>query len=223
MSVETAKKLAAIEAVNEFVKDGQVFLSWLEEVWLCCSLGLCKVLGIGSGSTVVYAIERVAERVQKEGLKLVCVPTSFQSRGLLLQNKLTVGSLEDYPVIDVTIDGADEVDANLALIKGGGGCQTLEKIVAYNSKALVIVADYRKDSTSLGEQWKKGVPIEVIPTAYVPVQNKLKALGATAVKLRMGSAETKMGPVVTDNGNFILDADFGLIQSTHAALFFFLS
>ena len=105
---------------------------------------------------MVYVIERLAARVQAEGLKVVCVPTSFQSRGLLLKHGLTVGTLDDYPAIDVTIDGADEVDANLALIKGGGACQTQEKVVAANSKTLVIVADYRKDSARLGDQVHAG-------------------------------------------------------------------
>jgi len=159
----------------------------------------------------VYVIERLAERVKSEGIKVVCVPTSFQSRGLLLKHGLKVGTLDDYPEIDVTIDGADEVDANLALIKGGGACQTQEKVVAANSKVLVIVADFRKDSKQLGEQWKKGVPVEVMPFAYVPVMNRLRTLGGQPT-LRMGTAETKMGPVVTDNGNFVLDVVFGSIQ-----------
>ncbi len=189
--IEIAKKKAAYAAVDEFIKNGMI-------------------VGIGSGSTVVYAVERLIQRVKEEWLKLICVPTSFQSTQLIVGGKLILGDLSRYPVIDVDIDGADEVDAHLQLIKGGGGCQTQEKIVASNSKILVIVADYRKDSKTLGEQWKKGVPIEVIPCAYVPLMTKFSQMGGKPV-LRMGM--NKAGPVVTDNGNFILDVDFGLISN----------
>ncbi|XP_064120660.1 ribose-5-phosphate isomerase-like [Macrobrachium nipponense] len=139
-------------------------------------------VGIGSGSTVVYAVERLAQRVGEEGLQVTCVPTSFQARQLIIQNNLKLSDLEITPELDVAIDGADEADANLTLIKGGGGCQLQEKIVASAAKLFVVIADYRKDSTSLGEQWKKGVPIEVVPMAYRPVQMKLESLlGGKAV------------------------------------------
>jgi ribose 5-phosphate isomerase A len=168
-----------------------------------------QVLGIGSGSTVVYAVERIAERVKSEKLNLICIPTSFQARQLIIENGLILSDLDRNSEIDVAIDGADEVDANLNCIKGGGGCCTQEKIVASNATQFVIIADYRKDSSSLGQQWKKGVPIEVIPMSYVPVLKKLEKIGAKS-KLRMAVA--KAGPVVTDNGGFIIDADFGIIQ-----------
>jgi ribose 5-phosphate isomerase A len=189
-AVESAKKLAAYAAVDEFVRDNMV-------------------LGIGSGSTVVYAVERIAERVKAESLKLFCIPTSFQARQLIVENGLVLSDLDRHPHIHVAIDGADEVDANLNCIKGGGGCCTQEKIVAYNADQFVIIADYRKDSTELGQQWKKGVPIEVLPMAYVPVLKKLEKMGAKP-KLRMAIA--KAGPVVTDNGGFIIDAYFGIIN-----------
>jgi len=102
------------------------------------------------------------------------------------------------------------VDKHLNCIKGGGGCQTQEKIVASCSKQFVVVADYRKDSSILGEQWKKGVPIEVFPFVYVPLMKKFEKLGGKP-KLRM--AVNKAGPVITDNGNFVIDVDFGLIQN----------
>jgi ribose 5-phosphate isomerase A len=189
--IEIAKKKAAYTAVDEFIKDKMI-------------------VGIGSGSTVSYAVERIIQRVKEEKLKLICIPTSFQSTQLIVEGKLTLGDLSRYPVIDVDIDGADEVDAHLQLIKGGGGCQTQEKIVASNSKTLIIIADYRKDSKILGEQWKKGIPIEVIPCAYVPLMTKFYQMGGKPI-LRMGI--NKAGPVVTDNGNFILDVDFGLIPN----------
>ncbi|UYP47430.1 Ribose-5-phosphate isomerase A [Candidatus Lokiarchaeum ossiferum] len=188
--IELAKKKAGYAAVDEFVKDGMV-------------------LGIGSGSTVVYAVKRLIERVKNENLKVICIPTSFQSIQLIVDGGLTLGDLSRHPEIDVDIDGADEVDDKLHLIKGGGGCQVQEKIVASVSKQLVIIADYRKDSKSLGEKWKKGVPIEVVPMAYVPIINKIKKMGGKPT-LRM--AKNKAGPIISDNGNFIIDADFGIIQ-----------
>ena len=189
--IELGKKNAAFKAVEENVKEGMI-------------------LGIGSGSTVVYAVEKIAEINKKKDLKLKCIPTSFQSYQLIVDNDLNLVSLDQYPEIDLDIDGADEIDNELNLIKGGGGCLVQEKIIAYNSKKLVIIADFRKKSSKLGENWKKGVPIEVMPIAYVPIMNKLKKLGGTP-KLRM--AQAKAGPLVTDNGNFIIDVDFGIIDS----------
>lgn len=133
---------------------------------------------------------------------------------MIVEHNLVLSDLDRNPVIDVAIDGADEVDSKLACIKGGGGCCTQEKIVAANAKQFVVIADYRKDSTSLGQQWKKGVPIEVVPMAYVPVTQKLLSIGAKSAKLRMAVA--KAGPVVTDNGGFIIDADFGIIEDAAA-------
>ncbi|MHA1194230.1 MAG: ribose 5-phosphate isomerase A [Promethearchaeota archaeon] len=189
--IELGKKNAAFKAVEENVKEGMI-------------------LGIGSGSTVVYAVEKIAEINKKKDLKLKCIPTSFQSYQLIVDNDLNLVSLDQCPEIDLDIDGADEIDNELNLIKGGGGCLVQEKIIAYNSKKLVIIADFRKKSNKLGENWKKGVPIEVMPIAYIPIINKLKKLGGTP-KLRM--AQAKAGPLVTDNGNFIIDVDFGIIDS----------
>lgn len=165
------------------------------------------VVGVGSGSTVVYAVERLVQRVKDEGLKIKCIPTSYQSQLLIVDGGLILTSLAFEPVIDVTIDGADEVDPKLNLIKGGGACHVQEKFVAYNSTKLVIIVDFRKISPGLGKVWTKGVPIEVIPDALQPVQRKLKELGALKVDVRVGSG--KAGPVVTDNGNVIIDAVFG--------------
>nr|XP_014048047.1 unnamed protein product [Salmo salar] len=184
---EEAKKLAGYAAVDNHVQNNQV-------------------VGVGSGSTIVYAVDRLAERVRQEKLNIICVPTSFQARQLILQHGLTLSDLDRHPELDVAIDGADEVDAALTLIKGGGGCLTQEKIVASCAKHFIVIADFRKDSSALGQQWKKGVPIEVIPMAYVPVSRTIaKRFGGEAV-LRM--AVSKAGPVVTDNSNFILDWKF---------------
>eukprot|EP00092_Neocalanus_flemingeri_P067356 GFUD01082197.1.p1 GENE.GFUD01082197.1~~GFUD01082197.1.p1 ORF type:complete len:337 (-),score=88.59 GFUD01082197.1:9-1019(-) len=184
MSVEAAKALAGAAAVNNHVN------------------AATKVVGVGSGSTIVYAVQRLAERVKEEGLEVRCVPTSFQARQLILQHGLVLGDLEIEGKIDVTIDGCDEADRDLTLIKGGGGCQTQEKIVAEYSDTFIVIADYRKDSVKLGQAWKY-IPIEVVPMAYRPVMGRLgDQLGGRA-ELRM--AKAKAGPVVTDNGNLIVD------------------
>lgn len=158
---------------------------------------------------MVYAVERLAQRVKEEKLHVICLPTSFQARQLIVEHGLIMSDLDRNPSLDVAIDGADEVDAALACIKGGGGCCTQEKLIAANAAQFVVIADYRKDSTHLGQQWKKGVPIEVLPMSYVPVMKQIEKLGGKP-KLRMAVA--KAGPVVTDNGGFIIDADFGVIQ-----------
>lgn len=182
--VESAKKLAAITAVDNHVKTEMI-------------------VGIGSGSTVVYAVERLAERVKADKLEITCVPTSFQARQLIIEHNLNLSDLERHPDVDCVIDGADEVDAKLILIKGGGGCLVQEKIVASCARQMVVIADYTKRSSKLGGKWKKGVPIEVIDLAYVPVKRKIEAKYGGKASLRM--AKMKAGPVVTDNGNFILD------------------
>ncbi|XP_047371569.1 ribose-5-phosphate isomerase [Vespa velutina] len=185
--LETAKKIAAYKAIDEYVKDN-------------------TVIGIGSGSTIIHAVHRLAERVKEEKLNVVCIPTSYQARQLILNNHLTLGDLESFPKLDCAIDGADEVDAEMNIIKGGGGCLLQEKIVASCAKEFIIIADYTKHSEKLGQQYKQGIPIEVVPMAYVPIQHRIEDNYGGDVKIRMAVA--KAGPVITDNGNFILDWHF---------------
>lgn len=189
--IELGKKNAAIKALEENVKKNMV-------------------VGIGSGSTIVYAVQRLGEINKEKALNLKCIPSSFQAYQLIIDNGLELVSLEQFPEIDLDIDGADELDKDLNLIKGGGGCLVQEKILASNSKILIIIADFRKNSEKLGMTWKQGVPIEVIPMAYFPIMKKLKKLGGNPV-LRM--AKSKSGPLITDNGNFIIDVDFGQIDN----------
>jgi len=165
--VELGKKNAAFKAVEDNVKQNMI-------------------LGIGSGSTVVYAVKAIAEINKNNELNLKCIPTSFQSHQLIVENGLTLVTLDQYPEIDLDIDGADEIDKSLNLIKGGGGCLVQEKIIASSSKKLVVVADYTKKSEFLGENWKKGVPIEIIPLAYVPI---MKRLGQT--RFKDGSSQSR--------------------------------
>ena len=189
--IEIGKKNAAIKAVDENVKNNMI-------------------IGIGSGSTVVYAVQRLGEINKEKSINLKCIPSSFQAYQLIIQNGLELVSLEQFPEIDIDIDGVDEIDKNLNLIKGGGGCLVQEKILASNSKELIIIADFRKNSETLGMKWKKGIPIEVIPMSYLPIMNKLEKLGGKP-SLRM--AKSKSGPLITDNGNFIIDVDFGEISN----------
>lgn len=186
---EVGKKAAAIRAIDNHVSSG-------------------NLVGIGSGSTIVYAVDHLAQLVQKGTLTdIKCVPTSFQARQLILERGLYLTSLEANPQLDIAIDGADEADSELTLIKGGGGCLALEKLVAENAKSFVVIADDRKKSQHLGTSWKY-VPIEVLQDAYRPLQINIEKHFGGKASLRM--AKAKAGPVVTDNGNLLLDWSFDL-------------
>ncbi|MEM3000553.1 MAG: ribose 5-phosphate isomerase A [Candidatus Bathyarchaeia archaeon] len=187
--VEEAKRKAALAAIKH-VEDG-------------------VVVGLGSGSTAAYAIEALGERIKHEKLKLLAVPTSYQAFLLAVNNGIAVTTLDEHPVIDVTIDGADQIDPKLNLIKGMGAALAREKIVASASKLNIIIADETKKVRVLGEN-SHPVPIEVLPFAITPVKRKIEALGGKAI-LREGKG--KLGPVITDNGNAIIDAVFGLIDN----------
>jgi ribose 5-phosphate isomerase A len=184
---EAAKKKAALEAVKH-VKDG-------------------FVVGLGSGSTAAYAIEALGERIKRERLSILGVPTSYQAFLLAVKHGIAVTTLEEHPEINVTIDGADQVDAKLNLIKGMGGALAREKIVASASKQNIIIADESKKVRVLGEN-NHPVPVEVLPFAISIVKHKIEALGGKPV-LREGKG--KVGPVITDNGNAVIDASFGTI------------
>ncbi|OBA19883.1 ribose-5-phosphate isomerase [Metschnikowia bicuspidata var. bicuspidata NRRL YB-4993] len=189
-TIESAKMRAAYRAVDENLPDN------------------AKVVGIGSGSTVVYVAERLSQLANKDSF--VCIPTGFQLKQLILDHGLHVGTIEQYPSLDIAFDGADECDDKLNLIKGGGACLLQEKLVAEAAATFIIVADYRKKSRALGTEWTQGVPIEIVPNAYAKVTLDLKRLGARNVDLRQGG-KAKAGPVITDNNNFLIDADFGPI------------
>jgi ribose 5-phosphate isomerase A len=186
--IETAKKNAAKEAVRN-VKDG-------------------SVVGLGSGSTAAFAIEELGNRIKREGLHVLGVPTSYQAFMLAVKHKIHMTTLEEHTTLDLTIDGADQIDENLNLIKGMGGALAREKIVASASKKLIIVADESKKVKVLGEN-NQPVPIEVLPFAASYVMCKVGDAGGKPV-LREGAR--KVGPVITDNGNFIIDVGFGLMR-----------
>jgi len=163
------------------------------------------VLGIGSGTTVAVFLERLGERNGKEGLKVYGVPSSYQSHFLALKAGIRVVDLFEYPELDLCIDGADQIDAKLNCIKGGGGALTREKIVASASQRFVIIADESK----LVDKLNMAIPVEIIPFAYGFVARAIEDIGGECV-LRHGSG--KLGPVISDNGNFIADCSFGVIE-----------
>ena len=162
------------------------------------------VVGLGTGSTTAFAVTRIGERLKTGDLKnIVGIPTSIRTEKLAVELNIPLCGLGDEPEIDVTIDGADEVDADLNLIKGGGGALLREKVVAQASRRNIIIVDESKLSTRLGTRW--ALPVEVIPFADKSEEGFLKSLGAS-VTLR---TDEKGQPYQTDQNNFILDANFG--------------
>lgn len=158
------------------------------------------VLGLGSGSTVRIFIEKLGEFVKKEGLRIEVIPTSYDTEIMAVKNGLRVTSLLEHPEPDLCVDGADQVDRNLNLIKGGGGALTREKIVAEASKKFYVIVDESKIVESLNMP----IPVEILPFAYGFVKKRLKELGYNC-KLRM--SVKKLGPVISDNGNYIADVE----------------
>lgn len=183
MSNEAEKELAG-RASAAFVREGDI-------------------VGLGTGSTAFYAVRSLGEMV-RNGLKIRGIPTSVNTRKLAIDLGIPLTTLDEFQEIDVTIDGADEVDPQLALIKGGGGALLREKIIASASRKLVIVADSSKPVETLG---KFPVPVEVIPFAQALVAKEIVALGAE-VRARLDSSGK---PFVTDEGHHILDCNFGQI------------
>ena len=165
------------------------------------------VVGLGSGSTAAFAIEALGERIKNEKLRIVGIPTSYQAFLLAVKCGIPITTLDEYPEIDVTIDGADQLTPELYLIKGMGAAMAREKIVAAASKLNIIIADRQKKVKLLGEN-NQGVPIEVLPFAISLAKRKIVEVGGKPV-LREGKG--KLGPIITDNGNAILDSYFGEI------------
>ena len=186
--IEEARRRAASEAVKH-IKDG-------------------FIVGLGSGNTAAYAIKELGRRIRKEKWRILGVPTSHQALRLAVGSGIPITTLEEHPQLDLTIDGADQIDKDLNLIKGMGGALTREKVVASATKELIIVADQTKLVEKLGKNQQ--LPIEVLPFALPTVVLKIEEIGGKPI-LREGKG--KVGPVVTENGNFIVDADFGQIDS----------
>jgi ribose 5-phosphate isomerase A len=175
------KKIVGYEAV-EWVKDGYV-------------------IGLGTGSTTHYFIEKLAEKIKNEELEVLGIPTSYQSFFLASDSGIPLTTLEEHDV-DLAVDGADEVDPLFNLIKGGGAAHTMEKIIDQSADKFIVIVDDSKMVDVLG---KFPIPVEVIPPALRIVKEQLMNMGGQP-DLRM--AERKDGPVISDNGNFIVDVKF---------------
>jgi ribose 5-phosphate isomerase A len=190
ISKDEQKVLAARTAIDTLISNGKIFSG--------------MKIGLGTGSTAMPAVQRLYERIADGTLKDVkAVVTSFQTSLACEELGIPVYSLNDKVIgahLDLTIDGADEIDVNNNLIKGGGAALLREKIVAYNSDNYAIVADESKSVKDLGTKFP--LPVEIIPDARVSVIRELNKTGASCV-LREGVK--KAGPVITDNGNMILD------------------
>jgi ribose 5-phosphate isomerase A len=163
-----------------------------------------SIVGLGTGSTTAYAIEYLGDRLQKGELKnIVGIPTSFQAEVLAKKYGIPLTTLDAVDRIDIAIDGADEVDPHKNLIKGGGAAHTREKVVDTLAKQFIVVVDSGKLVDKLGSTFL--LPVEVIPMAVTPVMKRLEKLGGKP-ELRMGVK--KAGPVVTDQGNLVIDVKF---------------
>lgn len=190
ISKDEQKILAARSAIDALICDGKIFSG--------------MKIGLGTGSTALPAVKRLAERIADGTLSdIKAVVTSFQTDNCCRELGIPVFTLNDSAIggsLDLSIDGADEIDGENNLIKGGGAALLLEKIVAYNSASYAIVADESKSVATLGTKFP--LPVEIVGAARVPVEKALARLGARCV-LREGVR--KCGPVITDNGNWILD------------------
>ncbi|MEI6380584.1 MAG: ribose-5-phosphate isomerase RpiA [Cyanobacteriota bacterium ELA615] len=167
-----------------------------------------SVVGLGTGSTTAFAIEYIGKRLAAgEISNIVGVPTSFQAEVLAKKYGIPLTTLDAVDHIDLAIDGADEVDPQKNLIKGGGAAHTREKVVDSLAKVFIVVVDGNKLVDKLGSTFL--LPVEVIPMAVAPVMRQLAALGGKP-ELRMGIK--KAGPVVTDQGNLVIDVKFDSID-----------
>lgn len=190
MSWKTEAKIRAAEMVVEHVKSDMV-------------------IGIGSGSTAAEGIRLIGEKIVTGELSNVrAVPTSYQAIQEAVKAHIPLTTLDEHPVLDFGFDGADQLDDELNAIKGGGGALLREKIVASCCREYVLIADQTKVSDVLGRD--QPVYLEVHPMAVTPVTRKLRNMGA---KPSVRQAVGKLGPVVTDNGNNLIDADFGPIHN----------
>lgn len=190
MTQNEQKVLVANTAVDKLLEEGKIFDG--------------MKIGLGTGSTAMPAVKRLAEHIQNGKVKDVkAVVTSFQTAVACQELGIPVYTLNDKIIggqLDLAIDGADEVDEDCNCIKGGGAAHLREKLVEYNSKIFVVIGDSSKAVKTIGTQFR--VPVEIIGDARVPVTQALNKLGADCV-LREGVK--KAGPVITDNGNMILD------------------
>ncbi len=164
------------------------------------------IVGLGTGSTVEYMLKHLAEQIKK-GLHITGVPTSMHTKKTAEKLGIPLAKLDDITELDITIDGADEVDSNLNLIKGGGGALTREKIIAYNSKKLIIIVDESKVVKGLGANFP--IPVEVVKFGWRFTKKSLEELNCETERRDVMENE----PFITDNSNYIIDCDFGRIDN----------
>ena len=168
-----------------------------------------SIVGLGTGSTTAYTIQFLGDRLKSGELQNITgIPTSFQAEVLAKQYGIPLTTLDAIDHIDIAIDGADEVDPQKNLIKGGGAAHTREKIVDYLADQFIVVVDSSKIVDRLGSSFP--VPVEVIPMAIAPVMRAIEKLGGKP-ELRMGVK--KAGPVITDQGNMVIDVKFDTIDN----------
>ncbi|MGB3457895.1 MAG: ribose-5-phosphate isomerase RpiA [Halobacteriota archaeon] len=164
------------------------------------------VVGLGTGSTAEIVIREIGNRIKTEEFEILAVPTSLRTEMMAIECGIPITTLSEHPSLDICIDGADQVDSELNLIKGGWGSHTREKIVSYAAKKLVICVEEEK----IMEQLTKPVPLEVLPYAVKIVEKQVNKLGG---KPALRSEGTRGGYSVTEHGNLVIDADFGLIHN----------
>ena len=184
MNTEDQKKIAA-EKATESVKSNMV-------------------VGLGTGSTVYYALLKLGDKV-REGLDIVGIPTSDGTERIAVAQQIPLTTLAAHPTIDLTIDGADEVDPHLNLIKGGGAALVREKIIANASKEILIVVDESKVSPVLGTTFP--LPVEIVRFGWEATQTAVNRICGNST-LRLAPAHDRDQPLITDNGNYILDCHF---------------
>ncbi|MDR2944186.1 MAG: ribose-5-phosphate isomerase RpiA [Methanosarcinales archaeon] len=163
-------------------------------------------VGLGTGSTVAYTIKELGRRIREDKLDIVGVVTSYQSEAIAIEAGVPLTTLAQTPKLTIAIDGADQFDENLCAIKGGGAAHTREKIVSMSAARFIVVSDPAKKVKHLSVS----VPIEVMPFGKELVVTSLKELGGSPV---LRAAAKKDGPVITDNGNFVVDCAFGEIKN----------
>lgn len=185
MEREDLKKQAGEEAVRH-IEDGMI-------------------VGLGTGSTVEYFLRELGKQV-KNGLKIQGIPTSVHTKRIAKEENIPLTTIEEHPKIDVTVDSADEVDSFLNLVKGGGGALVREKIIAFNSKKVIIIIDDSKIVKALGIDFP--LPVEIVKFAWTSTKKTLEEFGCEVTLREVMEGE----PFITDNGNYILDCEFEHIE-----------
>lgn len=188
--IKRARQAAITEALKH-VKDGMV-------------------IGFGTGTTIAQLADELSAIMRREKLHLSFIPSSLQSKQLLLEHGMPLTTLDEHPRPDLTIDGFDQVSRGGDVIKGGGAALLREKVLAQAAEKVVYVGDYKKFSDILD----KSIPIEVLEFAYPHVQKKVRSLGG---KIALRQAQRKSGPIISDNGNPIADVDLGPLENPKEA------